>query len=377
MKVLRRALLGAAWILVGLAPLACSTPGGGGPAPAPSGATAPAPRPGEAGKVVVYTPFIYLTADELAAAFTRKTGIEVEQIQEGTTRVFSRLRSEKNHPRADVWLGGGGTIPFMAGAREGLLEPYTPKGHERLPLTRGNLVLRDGDWRWVGVAVIALGYAYNPQKLPPEEIPKEWADLADPRWKGQVEMWDPAESGTSMLFLESALLRAIDAGRGEEAGWDYLAGVFRNLKRYTREGKPAFAVARGETQIGIHFQHQYLEFLVEEAAGAPVAQRRRNIAWYLPPASPVLTEPVALVKGGPNPEGGQRFIDFCLSPEGQRIVNRFFFSLDPRVPPPADSGISLDQMLSRAQKLDPEWMAENYDRVRKKWQNDLEATAGE
>lgn len=370
MKAWRNWFLGAALLLLGLAPTACTVGGGGAPASSPSG--------GGAGKVVVYTPFPNLTAGELAEAFTKKTGLEVEQVLDGTTKVLARLRMEKHNPRADVWYGGGGMIPFMAAAREGLLAPYRPKGSEALAPTRGNLVVRDPDWRWVGLALIALGYVYNPQELSEDEIPKQWADLADPAWRGQIEMWDPAESGTSMLFLESALLRAIESGRGEEAGWEYLTALFRNLKRYTREGKPAFAVARGETRIGVHFEFQFLEFLAEQAGDTRMAGVQKNLRWYLPPSSPVLAEPIALVRGGPNPEGGRRFIDFCLSKEGQAIINRFFFCLDPEMPPPAGHrGLTRKDLEARAMKLDPAWMADNYDRVRTKWQNDVEATADE
>lgn len=381
-------------LLLSLLPACATSPGGtgatptettsaGSPAPtmpsaSPAETPAGSPAAGAAGKVVVYTPFPEITANELAEAFTKKTGIQVEQVLEGTTKVFGRLRAEKNHPRCDVWYGGGGMIPFMTATKDGLLEPYKPKGYEDLPPARGNLIVRDADWNWVGMGVIALGYAYNPQKLKEDEIPKTWDELADPKWKGQIEMWDPAESGTAMLFLESALLRHIEDGAGEEAGWEYLTKFFGNLKRYTREGKPAFSVARGETLIGIHFEHQVLEFLAEQSRDAQVADVQKNIHWYLPPDSPVIVDPIALVKGGPNPEAGKAFIDFCMSPEGQKIVNRFFFSMDPKMPPPANlPGVTMDDLMQKAQKLDPVWMAENYDPIRKKWQNDVEATAEE
>ena len=378
MKSWRRSILAvaAAWLAVGC--LACSAPGS--PPGGTAGAASPSPVAASsgAGKVVVYTPFPFLTANALAEAFTRKTGIEVEQVREGTSKVFARLRAERYHPRADVWYSGGGMIPFMTAAREGLLEPYKPTGFEGTPVSRGNLVVRDPEWRWVGMAVLALGYCYNPQKLSERDLPRQWSDLVDPKWRHQLEMWDPAESGTSVLFLEAALLRAVEAGQGEEAGWKYLTAFFGNLKRYTREGTPAFAVARGESLIGIHFEHQFLEFLAEQAGDTQVADVQANLRWYLPPSSPVLSDPAALVKGGPNPEAGRKFIDFLLSTEGQRIVNRFCFSIDPSLPPPANlQGITMDELMRKAMKLEPEWMAENYDRVRRTWQDEVEVTAEE
>lgn len=322
--------------------------------------------------VVVYTPFPEITAQELKRAFEAKTGIRVIQTSDGTTRVRGRIRAEQGNPKADVWYGGGGILPFIASADEGLLEPYVPAGYAELPVARGNLILRDEEFHWTGMCVIALGYAYNPKVLPESEIPKTWDDMILPRYKGKIEMWDPGVSGTAMLFLDSALMRAINEGKGEEAGWDYLKDYWRNLKRYTVEGKPAFTVARGGTPIGIHFEHQVLEFM-EEQSGGDVASGSENLRWYLPPDSPVSVDPIALIKGAPHPENGKRFIDFVLSQEGQKIVNRFVFSVDPNMPPPPGmDDWDLERLSSRAQKMDPEWMAENYDRILKRWQNEIE-----
>ena len=146
------------------------------------------------------------------------------------------------------------------------------------------------------------------------------------------------------------------------------------MKRYTREGKPAFSVARGDTKIGLHFESQYLEFLDQQRGDDQLSHVQDNIAWYLPPESPVIADAIALIKGCPHPENGRRFIDFCLSDKGQKIINRYFFSFNPTLPPPKGlKGVTLDTLLERAQKLDLEWTAENYDRLRKQWQNTIEA----
>lgn len=325
--------------------------------------------------VRVYTPFPETTAQALAEAFEKKyPDIEVEQVLEGTTKVFGRIRAERENPRADVWYGAAGMLPFIAATQEGLLEPYTPKGYVDLPERRGNLVLRDKSWHWMGMVVIGLGYAFNPQVLPPEEAPKTWDELAEPKWKGKIEMWDPASSGTALLFLDAALLRAIQRGQGEEAGWDYLKAFWRNMKGYTRDGKPAFSVARGEVEIGIHFEHQLLEFLEEQSAGLDLQNEQENIRWVLPPDSPITVDPIALVKGAPHPEEAKLFIDFVVGKEGQAIVNQLFFTIDPSFPPPHGlKGITYDEFMSRAMRLDPDWMAERLDSIRKRWQDEVEA----
>ena len=327
----------------------------------------------EGEKVVVYTPFPESISKLLKRSFEAKTGIRVTLVNDGTTRLTGRLRAEKQRPQADVWHGGGGIVPFMAAAEDDLLEPYVPQGYKEMPQTRGNLILRDKDFRWTGMCIIALGYAYNPQLLPEDELPKTWDELADPRFRGQIEMWDPGVSGTAMLFLGSSLQRAINRGEDEEAGWDFLKGYWQNLKGYTVEGKPAFNVARGSVGIGIHFEHQVLDFMEEQAGGSLGSGGSENIAWYLPPDSPVSVDPIALIKNGPNPDNAKKYIDFVMSEEGQQIVNRFFFSVDPELPPPPGmKDLSLELLTEKAQKLDTEWMAENRSRIRKRWQNEVE-----
>ena len=136
-------------------------------------------------------------------------------------------------------------------------------------------------------------------------------------------------------------------------------------------------MARGETLIGLHFENQFLEFLDQQIHNDQLKDSAKNIAWYLPQDSPVLTDGIALVKNCPHPENGQRFIDFCLSAKGQKIINRYFFSLDENMPPPLglDEGITLQTLLNRAMDLDIEWMSANYDRIQRQWQNEVEAEA--
>jgi len=322
--------------------------------------------------VMVYTPFPVGTAEGLASAFEKKTGIKVEQIKEGTTRVYSRLRAEKGFPRADVWIGGGGMVPFITAANEGLLEPYVPKGLENLPATRGNLVLRDVEWRWVGAAIIALGYAYNPEKMSESELPKKWEDLADPKWKGEIMMWDPAASGTAMLFLQAALLRSRQETGNDEAGWKFLKAFYANMKRYAEEGPPSLMVSRGEIKIGIHFEHQVLQSLQENKDPQVVQEKMRTLRWTLPPGSPVIVDPIALVKNAPHSENGKKYIDFVMSPEGQAIINEYFFVLDSSFGPPKYLDYTLADLSARAMAMDVDWMGKSFNPIRTHWQNEVE-----
>jgi iron(III) transport system substrate-binding protein len=60
-----------------------------------------------------------------ATAFTRETGIKVQQAHKGTGEIGAQLRAEAANPKTDIWWGGTGD-PFLQAAEQGLLEPYRP-----------------------------------------------------------------------------------------------------------------------------------------------------------------------------------------------------------------------------------------------------------
>ena len=82
--------------------------------------------PALSGKVTVYMPSPAGLADKLAAAFTEKTGVEVEQFQGTTGEILARLEAEQANPVADVvilasWSDG------LSMKADGQLESYTPR----------------------------------------------------------------------------------------------------------------------------------------------------------------------------------------------------------------------------------------------------------
>ena len=71
-------------------------------APAEEEAPAAEETPALSGKVTVYMPSPAGLSDKLAALFTEKTGVEVEQFQGTTGEILARLEAEQVNPVADV-----------------------------------------------------------------------------------------------------------------------------------------------------------------------------------------------------------------------------------------------------------------------------------
>jgi iron(III) transport system substrate-binding protein len=241
-----------------------------------------------------------------ALAFTRETGIKVNQAHKGTGEIAAQLRAEAANPKTDIWWGGTGD-PFLQIAEQGLLEAYRPAYINDLAdwsvrqyAMSQNLV--------GGFYTSAMGIGMNTELLKKKKLPepKCWADLIKPEYKGEVEMSHPATSGTGYTIVAS-LVQLL----GEEQAFDYLKKLHKNTIAYTRSGQAqAPNVAKGEVSIGVSFifgfdKWRHDKFPVK--AVAPCEGTGYEIGG------------IALVKGARNEANAKRYYDFLMSPAGQAI----------------------------------------------------------
>ena len=294
---------------------------------------------------------------KIGKAFEEETGIKVSVQYGGTNAIVNRLIAEKNSPNADVWYGGGGLLSFLYAKREGITTPYTPAAFKDVPVQQGNVYLRDKDWHFVGAEVFVIGFAVNPKLVSKEEAPKTWEDLLDPRWKGQIQMPNPAASGTATLTVLSMLMQARAAGRSENDAWGYFDKLNKNVSLYPESGAaPTRAVAKGDAKVAICFSFMPWS----------LAARGESVDFILPQQTPVIANPVALVKGSKRPENGKRLYDFILGEGGQKILaDHSQIILNRNVKP--TTPLSFDEVSKNAMAIDVDWAEANYDRIRNEW----------
>lgn len=290
---------------------------------------------------------------EIGLSFEKAFSGSTVNVQYGGTNVIvNRLIAEKDNPMADVWYGGGGFLTFESAKPKGIITAYTPEVAKDWPVERDGIQIRDKDWQWVGAEVFVLGFIYNTDLVKPEDLPKSWDDLLDPKWKGQIQMPNPAASGTATLTVLSQLLRL-----GEEQGWEYFNKLVDQVSAMPDSGSaPSKAVAKGEAQLAIAFDFMAYEM---QAKG-------EKVDFIVPDSTPIIVNPVSLVAGGPNPEGGKALINYLLSKEGQQILADWYhIPISPEVE--SKTPLTLEKVLPHAQKLDVQWVVDNYDRVRNEW----------
>ncbi|WP_077601971.1 ABC transporter substrate-binding protein [Oceanobacillus sojae] len=312
---------------------------------------------GGGGAITLYSPETPDLTNELAAKFEEVHGTPVNVNYAGTNVLVNQMIAEQGNPQADVWYGGGGILPFETAVDKDIITQYIPEAAEDWEVTENGIKMKHQDGYYVGTEIFVLGFAYNTELVSEEEAPKTWEDLLDPKWEGKIQFPNPAASGTSTLMVLSYMMQ-----HGEEEGWEY----FQKLTDYANSipdsgSSPTKGVAMGEAEIAIGF-----DFMAYE-----LKENGEDVDFIVPEETPVLVNPITLVKDGPNPDGGKQFMDFMLSDEAQEILASWnHIPINPDVE--SQTPISLETVQEHAIDLDIDWVNENYDRIRNDWNTNIE-----
>lgn len=246
--------------------------------------------------VVVYTAHISAIVDKLIPLFEKETGLKAEVVKLGSGDVAKRAQAEAGKPAADViWSISGSALTELAP----ILEPYKPKDFDKV---NQKLVGSDAWTPYTGVVYVL---AVNTSILPLDQAPKTWAELADPKWQGKIASARADNSGSAMQQLQGVLTIFGDKG------WEEYGKIAKNFVLTDSSGAVPRYVADGETPMGLTLEDNALQYV---QGGSPMA------IVHLTDGTVATPDGVALVKGGPNPDGGKVFIDWALSKSTQETL---------------------------------------------------------
>lgn len=264
----------------------------------------------------------------IGTVYARTTGTKVNLSMKGSGEALAQLIAEKENPKTDVWFGGTGD-PHLQAAELGLtLEHKSPSLTLLQPWAQAQA--QQSGYKTVGVYSGPLGFGYNPELLAKKKlpVPKTWADLLKPVYKGDIQVANPASSGTAYTMV-ATLVQLM----GEEKAFEYMKSLHRNISQYTRSGTgPIKAVARGESALSISFVH---DGPGEKMNGFPVET--------VTPTEGTGAEigSMSIVKGARNLEAARKFYEWALTPAAQemaaaakqfQVPSNRMAKVDPRVP---------------------------------------------
>ena len=243
----------------------------------------------------MYSPHGKEMLEAYEAAFeARYPEIDVQWLDMGSQTAYDRIRSERANPQASVWWGAPQTL-FMRAAEDGLLQPFTPTWADLVPPTA-----RDSAGRWYGTFLTPEGLLFNTDAVAEGDVPADWDDLLDARWRDRLLIRSPLESGTMRTIWGAMILRQPTV----EEGFRWLARLDMNTKGYAADPTQLYLrIARGEADLTLwnlpdtYLQAQTYPFGFEAPASG----------------TPVLVDGIAIPAGAPSPETARQFVEFVTT----------------------------------------------------------------
>ena len=236
-------------------------------------------------------------------AIKQRTGITVPPDNKNSGQTLAQLVAEKASPVADMAYYG---VTFGIQARkEGVTSPFKPSAWAEIPDG-----LKDPDGHWFTIHSGTLGFMVNVDALKGRPVPRSWADLLKPEYKGLVGYLDPASA-----FVGYVGAVAVNAARGGTLdnftpAIEYFKALKRNEPIVPKQTSYA-RVLSGEIAILLDYDFNAYRARYKD---------RANVEFVIP-AEGTLVVPyvMSLVNRGPNAANGRRALEFVLSDEGQAI----------------------------------------------------------
>jgi iron(III) transport system substrate-binding protein len=265
--------------------------------------------PANAGEVNLYSSRHYDTDLALYEDFTKQTGIKVNRIEADADALIERIQSEGEFSPADILItvDAGRLWRAEEAGVFGAVDSAVLK--ERIPAH-----LRHPDGLWFGLSTRARIIIYNKAAGKPEGL-ANYADLADPKWKGQICV------RSSSNIYNISLLSSIIAHKGAAEAEKWTKGVVANFKQAPQGNDTAMieAVAAGQCRISIVNTY----YLARYAGGDAKDKAIFDAVGVIFPdqattGTHVNVSGAGMVKTAPNRENAIKFLEYLTSESAQR-----------------------------------------------------------
>lgn len=248
------------------------------------------------GKLVWYTSMAIDTSKPLLDAFLKEYPfINADLVRAGEEKLMTRIMSET---RAGRWsFDAVSTSATAVLAEKNMVAPYlSPQRAAYMD------EFKDPHGFWTAIYVNNLIVAYNTKMVATKDAPKNYSDLLDPKWKGQMLM-----DSTDYDWFGTLV-----TAWGRERTLQYMTRLARQEPLWRRgHGLTAQLVGAGEAPLAWAYNFR-IERMKKE--GAPVD--------WIDTFDPIVVTMNGLGLGAKatNPNAAKLFIDFALSKKGQEMV---------------------------------------------------------
>jgi iron(III) transport system substrate-binding protein len=257
------------------------------------------------GKVILYSSMDLPVGEKLGKAFEAKyPGIAVQIERSGSERLFQRIDQEfSSGIRAADIVNTSDASHIISWKKNDWLAPFVTEDIAKHFLPQ----FRDPDGVSATSRIYLSSIAYNTSLVKPEDAPKSFADLLDPKWAGKMVKGHPAYSGTIM----TATFQIV-----RELGWEYLEKLSKQrVMQVQSSTDPPKKLALGERAI-MADGNEYGVVLLKEA-GQPVEPI------YPAEGAPTVSGPTAIFATAPHPNAARLFQAWLHTRETQQFFTDY------------------------------------------------------
>ncbi|MEQ8193295.1 MAG: extracellular solute-binding protein [Rhodospirillales bacterium] len=252
------------------------------------------------GEIVVYHSVNRKVLKKMCERFEKKFGIKTHCTRKSTGGISRMITAESmaGKLKCDIVSAGDGSL-FIVWNEKGLLQPYKSVNWDN---TRKGTKDEKGITMPARMTYYGLGYSTKHVKA--EDLPKDWEDVLDPKWKGKIGLMNPKSSGPGRLFLSAIV---------QKYGWGYIEKLSKLKPLMVKSSSTAAKLlVQGEVLITLPGSEHSVAKMKKN--GQPVN--------FVYPKSGLLVKDsrVAICKGAPHLNAAKLWIDFETSKEGQGLI---------------------------------------------------------
>jgi ABC-type Fe3+ transport system substrate-binding protein len=265
----------------------------------------PVERGGE-DRVIVLTSYAEELTNRFQQAFERRyPGRRVEILWRHSADALAYLRRGGSREVDVYWTPAPRNFALLKA--EGHLAKLA-LDTKSLPSSVAGYPISDPEGYFAAFELAGYGILYNPEAvrklgLPP---PRDWRDLADPAYRGQVQLPIPGRVGFAPILIEAVL-----QGYGWDEGWAVLSAIAANVDFGGGDRAPD----ADDVVTGRKAARMTIDFFA-----APSRAKETPTAFVYPPRTAYNPAQVAIFAEAPHPAAARDFVDFVLSREAQELL---------------------------------------------------------
>ena len=243
----------------------------------------------------------------VSAAFQAKYGINAKFVRFNSILLQQRYATDADAGNfsADMIINSGDAVTYATnGIKKGWFEPVVDAG---IPvMISGEFPARFNRNVTALIQISPWGIIYNTDKVKGADIPKDWTDLLNPKWKGQILYADPRSSDAyidhwALLF--------------DKYGESFFAKLREQNMRMYASGVPATqALGAGEGSFQLPVVPPQYQGIKDK--GAPLGM-------VVPDMAVGVEQHVTLTARAKSkyPNAARLFANYVMSPEGNKVFN--------------------------------------------------------